>query len=235
MHICTNCRYQNHPSANFCARCGQSFEISARNRKQNTIVIIGGTIAMIVFVTLFVILAILVDKKKERQQLAAAPAAAKPAETPAPTPKPDPKEIIAKLKAIMTRDKEFAPRSTLGEMNDLISQLDPNSKERKEAEALYFKQQQKVDKLDELAKLTARRVMAKAMEEKMLQQGFDCYISTSGKDHRVFTMKYVLMSRPFVYKIQNEMTLLQDLREAGFHKAVFTDGYDDTWSFDLTQ
>ena len=39
---------------------------------------------------------------------------------------------------------------------------------------------------------------------------------------------YVLMSQPLVYKLTNESDFLSNLREGGFRKVIFTDGYDNS-------
>jgi hypothetical protein len=41
------------------------------------------------------------------------------------------------------------------------------------------------------------------------------------------------MSKPLVYKFQNEMKLDDQARALDFNKIIYTDSYDSTWTEDL--
>jgi hypothetical protein len=43
------------------------------------------------------------------------------------------------------------------------------------------------------------------------------------------------MSRPLVYKLLNDTEFVANRKREGFRRAIFTDGYDRTWSIDLTK
>ncbi len=64
----------------------------------------------------------------------------------------------------------------------------------------------------------------------MLQKGLDVYASTLGKDHSTFKIKFILTSRPLVYKLANDEGFTGTLKGLGFKKLIMTDGYYDTWS-----
>ena len=64
----------------------------------------------------------------------------------------------------------------------------------------------------------------------MLKQFHDMYVRTSGPGNTTITFRYVLMSRPMVYNLVNDAGFMAKLRSLGFKKAVFTDGYDETWT-----
>jgi hypothetical protein len=60
----------------------------------------------------------------------------------------------------------------------------------------------------------------------------DCQLKQQNKT--IVTMKYVLLSRPTVYQLQ-ESGFLEQLKKRGFKKAILADGYRYTWNFDLTK
>ena len=71
------------------------------------------------------------------------------------------------------------------------------------------------------------------MDERLLGAGFNVDVTTSGKGHKTITLKYVLASKSFVYQLQNQTDTLEKLRALGFTKLVVTDGYDETWHWNL--
>ncbi|MFN7948397.1 MAG: hypothetical protein U0Z53_23800 [Blastocatellia bacterium] len=78
-----------------------------------------------------------------------------------------------------------------------------------------------------------RRATPHRIEDVFLRKGIDLYAKVSGPEDTTLTIKYVLMSRPFVYKAANETDFLENMRVAGFRKIVFTDGGSATWIYDL--
>lgn len=70
-------------------------------------------------------------------------------------------------------------------------------------------------------------------EDALLSKGMDVVVTASSPEKTTFKMKYVLMNRPLVHKLINEGDMLENLHGRGFTKAIFTDGYDKTWTFDL--
>jgi len=79
----------------------------------------------------------------------------------------------------------------------------------------------------------ARKNYAHDAERRMLSQGFDFHIFVSGKDSTVIKYEFALMSRPLVYKLVNEHGILEELKDIGFKKAIFYDGYNYSWTYDL--
>ncbi len=51
----------------------------------------------------------------------------------------------------------------------------------------------------------------------------------------IATQKYVLMSKALAYKIANEGRTLESAKNVGFKKLVFTDGFNNSWTYDLTK
>ena len=82
---------------------------------------------------------------------------------------------------------------------------------------------------------SGRKAYAERLETNFLKDGRDAVFTVSGPKNTVLTMKYVLINRPFVYKIQNESTFISDAKERGFAKVVLTDGFSNSWTWDLTK
>lgn len=78
--------------------------------------------------------------------------------------------------------------------------------------------------------LEKRRRAADILETTFLDAGRDVYVRSEGKELRTLRVKYILMSRPLVYKFQQDHKTRETLRDLGFTKLIFTDGYRDTWT-----
>ncbi len=78
-----------------------------------------------------------------------------------------------------------------------------------------------------------RALYASSLEQVFVKSGLDVDVSVSGKSKDQLRLKYVLMSKPLVYKFQNEMELQQQARLFGFKRIVYSDGYDESWTVDL--
>jgi hypothetical protein len=79
-----------------------------------------------------------------------------------------------------------------------------------------------------------RTIYASATEEIFVKSGMDVKVSATGSKKEKLRLKYVLMSQPLVYKFQNEVKLTEQARSFGFKKIIYTDGYDETWTVDLS-
>ena len=80
-----------------------------------------------------------------------------------------------------------------------------------------------------------REQAAIRLENHFLDKGMDVHVTLSGKNKDVIAFRYALISRPLIHKLSKEGDLIDALKNMEFKKAVFTDGYDSTWTFDLTQ
>jgi hypothetical protein len=62
-------------------------------------------------------------------------------------------------------------------------------------------------------------------------------VKAIGGGNKTLRLTYALMSKPLVYKFQNEIKLDEQARDAGFSKLVFTKGFDSslgqTWTINL--
>jgi hypothetical protein len=78
-----------------------------------------------------------------------------------------------------------------------------------------------------------RHDYARELERRMLGQGSDVYVSLTGRNGTTMRMRWILVSRPLAYQIGEDGTILQRLRELGFRRFEITDGYDQTWYWNL--
>ena len=78
-----------------------------------------------------------------------------------------------------------------------------------------------------------RTIYASATEEVFVKNGMDVKVTANGAAKEQLRVKYVLMSQPLVYKLQNEMKFSENAKTLGFKKIIYTDGYDETWTVDL--
>ncbi len=83
------------------------------------------------------------------------------------------------------------------------------------------------------ARVADRRAYPALLERNFLKQGMDVYVTVEGQEATTLRVKYVLMSRPMVYKIQTETDFVQNCRAMGFKKVIMDDGFRSTWVFDL--
>jgi hypothetical protein len=81
--------------------------------------------------------------------------------------------------------------------------------------------------------IPGRQKYVEELEVEYLKKGYDVHLSAIGPLKTTFQFKYVLVSRPLVYQLSQPDSLLNALRSRGFKKAIFTDGYDSTWTLDI--
>jgi hypothetical protein len=112
-------------------------------------------------------------------------------------------------------------------LNTQIKKLEVAMQKSQAAQAALDRKREKA------AEVTTRSEYAKQYERNLLEAGMDVYVSTSGPQHTTLRIQYVLLSRPVVYQIINDRALMRNWRELGFKKALFTDGYNETYTVDV--
>lgn len=157
---------------------------------------------------------------------------AKPVES-AKTQNETPQEILKQCKMAVKLGE-------LGKYNQELRKLPTDSQEYKEAREFYADlkaNQTKREKQAEAARVASlmpkRIQFAKQYEQLMLEKGLDVYASAIGNNKTTFRIKFILTSRPLVYKLINDASFTGQLKDLGFKKFVMTDGYNDTWNTDL--
>lgn len=82
---------------------------------------------------------------------------------------------------------------------------------------------------------TVRIAMAKVMENAYLAKGLNVDVNAIGSHHSVLRLKWILVSKVTAYQFtHDDPEMFTDLKNDGFKKFEITDGYDKTWTWDLT-
>jgi hypothetical protein len=83
----------------------------------------------------------------------------------------------------------------------------------------------------------SRTMYASSLENSFMKNGLDFKVSATGKELKQLRLVYALMSKPLVYKFQNDMKIDSQATMMGFSKLVFTNGFEsdlgETWTIDL--
>ncbi|MDD5405993.1 MAG: zinc ribbon domain-containing protein [Sulfurovaceae bacterium] len=77
----------------------------------------------------------------------------------------------------------------------------------------------------------ARKMYASVLEHKMMDARQDISFSAKGKENKTLYVKWVLMGNATAYNFHKEIA--EKARGYGFTKVVYTDGYNETWTYDL--
>lgn len=91
----------------------------------------------------------------------------------------------------------------------------------------------KADHLEKVVERQTRDLFASVLTEGFIRNGIDMDVTPLGKDGRTLRMKYALMSRPFIYQLQNTANIEDQARKLGFTKVIYTDGFNETWTVHL--
>jgi hypothetical protein len=87
--------------------------------------------------------------------------------------------------------------------------------------------------VDEMAPAVRKR-FAESIETDFLKAGMDVSVYAEGEATTTLRLKYVLMSRPLVYKLANDTKLIEGAKAAGFRSIIFADGYRSRWVYSVT-
>ena len=121
----------------------------------------------------------------------------------------------------------------VAEAQEHLVAIPKHSPEWKTAQPLVKELDRRNSEISRLAAIGARQMLAELVERNYLDKGMDVSIELRRPDKTEIRMKYVLFSRPLVHQLTRDSSFVAGLREAGFKKIVFTDGYDQTWSVDI--
>jgi len=81
--------------------------------------------------------------------------------------------------------------------------------------------------------LEARKKFAKECEYDYLDKGLNVSVTTPGRNATTLKLKWIGVSKVTAHEFGKKTELFQTLRELGFKKFVITDGYGETWYWDL--
>lgn len=147
------------------------------------------------------------------------------------------KEIESRLKEYEKTIKKYYPSQAMFSylhldwlrLNIIISKhKDATDKDRKQ---LYTKAKTVLQEVE----VMRRKVFAKLLGSDMLESHRDYKINAIGKNSETLKIQYILMSRPLVHTLINDPATTNVAQSLGFKKVIFTDGYDNTWTYDLTK
>jgi flagellar biosynthesis GTPase FlhF len=118
--------------------------------------------------------------------------------------------------------------------NQLRQQYEMAKKRREQEQARIQAVERKQSAENEAAaKRIVRDFMAKTLETKMLDEGYDVDVSAIGKDHTTLHIKWILVSKVLAHQLSKEGEFFQNAREAGFKRIEISDGYDESWYWKL--
>src|SRR6266540_30151 len=78
-----------------------------------------------------------------------------------------------------------------------------------------------------------RQTWANAIDKAFLEAGLNVQITFGDGLKDRITFSWPLMSRASVYQLNKSSDLLESATKVGFKRATFTDGFDESWYYDL--
>lgn len=81
--------------------------------------------------------------------------------------------------------------------------------------------------------LAARIQFAKDYEYSLLDEGIDATVTLHGTNSTTLKLKWIFISKVAAHELGKNTELFQNLRELGFKKFIITDGYYETWYWNL--
>jgi hypothetical protein len=157
------------------------------------------------------------------RHLAAAQAAAKPD---AAADQID--EALRHLKAIPPSSAEAANARALEHKLTAL-----RAKRQEESAKVEAEDKRDREVLELKAKRILRDQMAKDIENTMLDQSYNVDVNAIGTDHTVLHLKWVLVSKAMAHQLSERSDFFENARAIGFKRIEITDGYDQTWRWNL--
>jgi hypothetical protein len=147
-----------------------------------------------------------------------------------------PAEHLARARELIQSKSPQAFEAGLKE----LSAIDPRAPEGKEAARLRLQYQaakKKQEREQTIAQAAESRklrdAMAKTIENGMLDEGWNVDVRAVGNDHTTLLIKWILVSKAMAHQLSKKGELFENARIAGFKKIEITDGYDETWYWNL--
>ena len=83
------------------------------------------------------------------------------------------------------------------------------------------------------AQEATRRQFAASYESSLLDQGIDATVTVSGTHATTLRLKWILVNRVLAHQFSQKPDLFTSLRSMGFKRLEITDGYDESWYWNL--
>lgn len=252
--FCSTCGVQNQLSARFCRGCGAIYEsapppvITQRERLPEGLKLLTLLAVLVFGCAVFGAIFKAVRPDPSEPTTGIAPMMSPmPTLTPTPTPELPPAEHLAEAKKLLKSPQISgyygAGRTVYEQAARHLNAIPPEAKEYKEAQRIFGAATKKRDREETAAAAAAKRAAivaetaarkqgADSVERGLLSQGYDATVTVSGPENRTIKITYILMNRPTVYQLV-EAGFLDQLRDQGFRKVIFSDGYDSTWWYNL--
>ena len=77
------------------------------------------------------------------------------------------------------------------------------------------------------------REYANLAEQTYLDNSMDVEVKAIGFESKTLEFKWVFMSRVVIHHFTKNKSVLRDLRSKGFQTIVFTDGYNQRWTWNI--
>lgn len=120
-------------------------------------------------------------------------------------------------------------------LNAFVRADSTNKRAGDEAQALRMIQAELLRPAVQQAMTSTRKAYARLMEENFLRKGMDATVTAEGPQATTLRVRYILISRPLIFKLQEDGSFVSGVRDAGFTKLIMTDGYDKTWSWNFNK
>lgn len=113
--------------------------------------------------------------------------------------------------------------------------IDPNTPEAAEGQRLLKQIKSAEAAAAAVTKRVMRDAMAKKLENRMLDEGYSVDVNAIGTDHTVLRIKWILTNKALAHQFAKQGDFFASCRSAGFRRVEITDGYDETWYWDLAR
>jgi hypothetical protein len=80
-----------------------------------------------------------------------------------------------------------------------------------------------------------RKQFVRETTTNFLKAGMDVTLTTTGAKATTLTFRYVLVSRPFLYKLMNDTQFIENCKSVGFTSIYFTDGHDASATYNVVK
>jgi hypothetical protein len=181
------------------------------------------------------------QKENARHEATAKAAAKATADERAAFERLSPAEHLAEAKKLLKVEGKEASISeglkhlaAIDKTSAIYRQADQTRREFQVAKAKHDAEEVKKRATAEaVAKRLLRSELAKAIENKMLDEGLNVEVSAIGGDQTVLRIKWILVSKVVAHQLAKEASFFSTARELGFKRIEITDGYEETWWWKL--
>ncbi len=139
--------------------------------------------------------------------------------------------------ALLSAGKLAAADGAVRAIHEPIDSLAKRRLVSDESRLKGFREQQVKDANAAAVKLAIgkRNAFAKELESRLLDQRMNATVSTFGEGATGLRIKWILVSKVTAHDFSKNGDFLASLRRRGFKQFKITDGYDETWTWDLTK